>query len=101
VFTKKHSDEFISKYSKAGRVWVEGQNWVAETKRKFTQADQKLRDSLKDSEKNLLSKGIASHPAHAIARKFDILEPKDVIRLAKKNPGFAEFLDNYFTERVA
>lgn len=100
VFTKKHSDEFISKYSKTGRIWVEGSTWVAEIKRKFTEADQKLKDSLKDSEKNLLSKGIASHPAHAIARKFEILEPKDILKLAKKNPGFAELLESYFTEKV-
>ncbi len=101
VFSKQHSDEFISKYQKSGRIWVEGSNWVAEVKRAYTQADQKLRHSLKDSEKNLLSKGIASHPAHAITRKFEILDHKDIIKLAKKSPGFAEFLENYFTERVA
>ncbi len=100
VFSRKHSDEFISKYRGAGRIWVEGSSWVAEIKRKFTQADQKLKDSLKDSEKNLLSKGIASHPAHAIAKKFDILDSKETLSLAKKNPGFAEFLHSYFTKRV-
>jgi len=100
VFSKTHSDEFISKYMGTGRIWVEGSTWVAEIKRKFTQAEEKLRDSLKDSEKNLLAKGIASHPAHAIARKFEILEPKDILSLAKKNPGFAEFLHSYFTKRV-
>jgi tRNA nucleotidyltransferase (CCA-adding enzyme) len=101
VFTKQHSDEFISKYQKSGRIWVEGSNWVAEVKRAYTQADQKLKGSLKDKEKNLLSKGIASHPAKAISKKFELMEPKDILKLAKKNHGFAEFLDNYFTERVA
>jgi tRNA nucleotidyltransferase (CCA-adding enzyme) len=100
VFSKQHSDEFISKYAKTGRIWVEGSSWVAEIKRKFTEAEQKLRDSLKDKEKNLLSKGIASHPAKAISKKFDLLDHKEILKLAKKNPGFAEFLENYFTERV-
>ncbi|MCX6814866.1 MAG: CCA tRNA nucleotidyltransferase [Candidatus Aenigmarchaeota archaeon] len=100
VFSKKHSDEFISKYRESGRIWVESSSWVAEIKRKFIQADQKLRDSLKDSEKNLLSKGIASHPAKSISKGFDIMDSKGVLNLAKKNPGFAEFLHSYFTKRV-
>jgi tRNA nucleotidyltransferase (CCA-adding enzyme) len=101
VFTKKHSDEFISKYAKSGRIWVEGANWVAEVKRAHTQAEQKLKDSLKDRKDNLLAKGIASHPAESIAKGFEILEPKSILDLAKSNPGFAEFLKSYFGKRVA
>ena len=100
VFTKKHADEFISKYQKAGRIWVEGANWVAEIPRKFTDADQKLKDSLKDRKEELLAKGIASHPAEAIAKSFEILQAKDVLGLAKGNPGLAEFLKGYFEKRV-
>jgi len=100
ISARKHSDEFISKYKGAGRIWVEGPAWVAEIKRKFTEADQKLKDSLKDSEKSLLAKGIASHPAHSIAKKFEILDSKEILKLAKKDPGFAEFLQGYFTKRV-
>jgi tRNA nucleotidyltransferase (CCA-adding enzyme) len=100
VFSKKHSDEFISKYAKTGRIWVEGANWVAEVKRAHTEADQKLKDSLKDKKEELQAKGIASHPAEAIAKGFEILEPKDILKLAKKNPGFAEFLKEYFGKRA-
>jgi tRNA nucleotidyltransferase (CCA-adding enzyme) len=100
ISARKHSDEFISKYRGSGRIWVEGSAWVAEIKRKFTEADQKLKDSLKDTEKNLLAKGIASHPAHVISKKFEILDSKEILKLAKKNPGFAEFLKNYFGKRV-
>jgi len=100
VFSKKHSDEFISKYKGAGRIWVEGSSWVAEIKRKFTQADQKLKDSLKDSEKGLKAKGIASHPAKSISKGFDILQYGDVLKIAKKDSGFAEFLKSYFEKKV-
>jgi len=100
VFSKQHSDEFITKYQKSGRIWVEGQSWVAEIPRKFTQAEEKLRDSLKDSEKNLKAKGIASAPAKSISKKFDILKPQDILKLAKGNPDFAEFLKSYFGKRV-
>ena len=100
VFSRKHSDEFISKYRGAGRIWVEGSSWVAEIKRKFTQADQKLKDSLKDKEHNLKAKGIASHPAKSISKGFDILQSGDMLKIAKKDSGFAEFLKNYFEKRV-
>lgn len=100
VFTKKHSDEFISKYAKTGRIWVEGSTWVAEVKRAHTEAGQKLRDSLKDKKDNLQAKGIASHPAEAIAKSFEMLQAKDILDIAKKNPGFAEFLKSYFEKRV-
>ncbi|MCJ7817038.1 MAG: hypothetical protein MUP55_04235, partial [Candidatus Aenigmarchaeota archaeon] len=59
-----------------------------------------LKDSLKDKEHNLKAKGIASHPAKSISRKFEILEQKDILNLAKKNHGFAEFLKSYFEKRV-
>ncbi|MEM5812719.1 MAG: CCA tRNA nucleotidyltransferase [Candidatus Aenigmatarchaeota archaeon] len=101
VFSKRHSDEFVAKYSKAGRVWVEGIYWVAETKREFTTAEEKLRKSLKDTEKNLKSKGIASYPAKSISKKFEILEPKEILNLAKKNQEFAEFLQSYFKKSFA
>ena len=100
ISARKHSDEFISKYAKTGRIWVEGPAWVAEIKRKFIQADQKLRHSLKDSEKSLLAKGIASHPAKAISKKFELLDSKEIMKLAKNDPSFADFLHGYFTERV-
>ena len=100
VFSKQHSDEFITKYQKTGRIWVEGQNWVAEISRKFMQAEEKLKDSLKDSEKGLKAKGIASSPAKSIAGKFEILKPQDILKFAKGNPGLAEFLKSYFGKRV-
>jgi len=100
VFSRQHSDEFIAKYQKGGRIWVEGANWVAEIKRAYTEADQKLKDSLKDKKEELLAKGIASHPAEAIAKGFEILQAKDILGLAKSSPGLAEFLRNYFEKRV-
>ena len=99
VFSKKHGDEFIAKYSKS-RVWVEGIYWVAEVTRAFTQADQKLRHSLKDSEANLKAKGIASYPAKSISNNFDVLQPQEILNFAKGNSGFAEFLKDYFEKRV-
>ncbi len=99
VFSKKHSEEFISKYS-SQRVWVDGIYWVAEIPRKFSLAEEKLKDSLKDSEANLKSKGIASTPAKSIAQKFELLNPNDILGFAKKSQSFAEFLKNYFKKSI-
>jgi len=79
---------------------VEGIYWVSEVKRNFTHADQKLRDSLKENEKNLKAKGIASYPAKSISKKFDILQPKEILNFSKRNSCFAEFLKDYFGKRV-
>jgi tRNA nucleotidyltransferase (CCA-adding enzyme) len=99
VFSKKHSEEFITKYS-SQRIWVDGIYWVAEVPRKFSQAEDKLKDSLKDSESNLKSKGIASTPAKTIAQKFEILKAHEILEFAKKNQDFAEFLKSSITKRV-
>jgi tRNA nucleotidyltransferase (CCA-adding enzyme) len=100
VFSRKHSDEFISKYARSGRIWVEGIYWVSEVPRTFTLAEDKMRHSLRDSEKSLKSKGIASMPAKSISKKFEVLNSHGMLALAKKSPGFAEFLKNYFEKRV-
>jgi tRNA nucleotidyltransferase (CCA-adding enzyme) len=96
VFAKERVTEFRNKYEKLGKVWVENDAWVAQVPRTFTQASDKLSDSLSDKEHDLLAKGIASYIANSIASHgFDLLEGQGIIDYASKNNGFGVFLRNY------
>ncbi len=100
IFSKKRSQQFIKKYKPLGRLWVENSCWVAEIKRRFSLASEKLRDSLSDSYKQLREKGISSYLAKDISKKFRMLSDKEILRLARKDQEFGEFLGNYFEKRI-
>lgn len=96
IFSKKHSQEFINKYKGRGRIWIENDHYVAEVERKFTLADEKIKHSLSVGVKTLKQKGIASYIAESIHKHgFKVLNNKQIIKLAKKNEGFAQFLWKY------
>ncbi len=96
VFAKERVGEFRKKYEKLGKVWVEDGIWVAQAPRTFTQAGQKLNDSLSDREDQLLAKGIASYIAGSIAAKgFDLMEDAALLKYAAKDSMFALFLKKY------
>jgi len=93
IFSKKGSSQFLEKYRR-GRVWVEEDKWIAETNRKFLTAEEGLKAFLKDSEKNLLEKGVASYIAQQVSKGFRLAGAREIIRLAQ-NKSFGEFLVNY------
>ncbi len=100
VFSKLHVKQFISKYKGLGRIWVEGNYWVGEIKRKYKKPKEKLTHSLSDSYEELKAKGIASHIAESISKGFKILEDKEIIELSKKNQDFALFLKEFFEKNM-
>jgi len=61
----KHAEEFLKHY-KNKKVFIEGENWVVETERKFTTILHFLKNLFKKSKKGLLKKGIPSKIAPAI-----------------------------------
>lgn len=98
ISIKKHSEEFLKKYSKA-RILVEDSTWVAEAPRKFMSAKTKIHHSISVPLKDLLSKGIASHMAASFSKGFFIFENSQISKLLK-NKGFGEFLFEYFEGKV-
>lgn len=100
IFSKKHTGEFIEKYKEKGRVWIEGEYWVAEVKRDFQEPRPKLREILKEDEQALRAKGIASHLSKEISKKFNILAEKELVSHAKRYPEFGKLLTNFFEKRV-
>ncbi|MBU2520506.1 MAG: CCA tRNA nucleotidyltransferase [Nanoarchaeota archaeon] len=96
IFAEDRVKEFTNKY-KPGRVWVEGDRWVAEIERKFDSAEPKLKETLSDPLKDLREKGIASYVAKAVQNKnFSILNQAQIASRAKKNARLLAFLENFF-----
>ncbi len=96
VFAIKNAQEFVNKYKNLGRVWVEEDRWVAETKRPFKEAEKKLVDSLSESAKILKAKGIASYMADSIAKGFKVLGSTQLLKSADQD--LLKTIKNYLEE---
>jgi len=99
IFDEDGSKNFIKKYKPRAinGPFVEGEFWVVELKRKFRTAKEKLDDSLKDPLKILRAKGIPSHIAKQIAKKYMLAtDLKKILALTKKDKNFGIFLREYF-----
>jgi len=93
------SKNFIDKYEKSAKTgpFIEDGFWVVETDRKFTEAEKKVKDSLDDPLKELKAKGIPSHIAEEISKKYYVFsKPKQMIQISKKDKEFGVFLREYF-----
>jgi len=99
VSDKDGSKNFICKYKKTAITgpFVEKGFWVVETKRKFRTAQSKLKDSLGDSVRTLKAKGIPSHIAKQVAKRYTLLSDSErIIKIVKKDKEFGIFLREYF-----
>jgi len=100
MFVIKHAQDFLRKYRPIARVWVEGENWFAETKREHTNAFVKMNDTLKGTEHILRQKGIASHIAKRVSKTFTPLKEREILSLASKHPEFSRALNDVFKKEV-
>lgn len=99
IFDDSGSKNFIKKYKDRAisGPFVEEQFWVVELDRKFRTAKEKISDSLNDPLKILKAKGIPSHIAASIAKRYTLLtDPKRITAIAKKDKNFGIFLRDYF-----
>ncbi len=90
IFSKKHSDEFLSKY-KNDIAYIEGINWAAERERDFKDALHLLKDFMKKSAEELEKQGIPNNIA-AQMDKAKILEHDEFWNYVKGNDEFSSFL---------
>lgn len=97
LFVRQHADEFRAKYRK-GKLWIEGDRWVAETARIFPQAETLLRQLLRTPPAKLEARGIASFPAKGF-RRARLLEAPALAALAR-DPQVAAFLRQYLTRDI-
>jgi tRNA nucleotidyltransferase (CCA-adding enzyme) len=90
-----HAEEFLKHYRKE-KVFIEDDNWIVESEREFTEALQLLKSFLKNSEKDLLEKGIPSKIAPVI-RRCRIFDGDNAIKYMRKLPeDFRVFIREYF-----
>lgn len=97
VFVKKHSKEFLEKYRNE-RLWVEGENWIVEVRRRYPLAEDLLKRELKQSAAKLREMGVASYIAQSLSKGFVILKGADLIQ--KKSTEFYSFLQDYLKREM-
>ncbi len=94
LFSKKHSDEFLSKYKSA---YLEENTWVAEKKREFLTPGDLLKNLLKKDTKQLRDSGIPENIANEM-KSAKIIEGDNFWRLVKKNKELSSSIrEKYFT----
>ncbi len=97
VFDEKNAINFAKKHKNDALTgpFIEENFWAVETKRKWTSAEEKLRDTLKEKERILVAKGIPNYIASQISKGFRVIEEREIRKLLK-NKSFARFLRSYF-----
>ena len=101
IFSHRNADNFLLKYRDIGKILVKDGHWSALIPRKFRKAEDKIRDSLNEREKILLAKGIPSHIARVLSKSgFRLLDRKNLMKLAKRKPETAFFLEDYMKREV-
>lgn len=99
IFDLKDAENFLKKYkgnSLAGP-YVENNFWVAEIRRKFLTAREKLEDSLRKTAEVLMAKGVPNNIAEELEDGFEIISDNErIVQLIKKDQNFGIFLRKYF-----
>lgn len=88
IFSEKHSNEFLIKYSK-NSVYVSDNMWVAEIQRKHKTAVELLNSFLRDKQPALAEKGI---PKYIAASNMKVIEHHVFWKLVKKDNAFSDCL---------
>ncbi len=98
VFDLDDSKRFLEKHKDALKgPFIEDNYWVAEVKRKFLTAREKLQDSLSKPVDILKAKGIPNYIAEQLTKGFEIFsENVKIMELIEEYDGFGVFLKKYF-----
>ncbi len=99
VFALEHSKQFLGKYQRLGRVWVEAEYWMAEINRDYKTAQDRINSMLSLKAEELKSRGIASHVADSVSKKYGLFEDENILKLAKDH-GFGSFLLDHFKKSL-
>jgi len=101
VFAEDHCMNFLAKYSTLGRVWVEGEFWMVEIKRKHRDPIDLIKSTLTGSEKELKAIGIASYFAKQIPKSKRVMKKREIIAMARKSKPFGKALQDMLEENLA
>ncbi len=94
------SERFLHKHNQSEKTisgpYVEGDRWIVETKRAYTDIASLLKDKLKDGGRKL---GIGNLISDALINRFEILVNEEIADFYRSNHGFAKFLTEYLSGR--
>ncbi len=98
VFAHANARDFIDHYEKNSvrKLYVEGVNWVVETKRKHTDAAYYMLSVLKQNRKKLESIGIPGYIASSICKGSKIAVDGKIYGLIKSNEEAKIFMRRFF-----
>ena len=93
-------EKFLSKHlnsrNSLSGPYIEGGRWIVETKRKYSNVVELLREKLHDGGKN---SGMAELIAKGIKRHFEVLANEEIVEFYASNVDFAKFLTDYLDGR--
>ena len=96
VRNKKDCEKFLEKHLDSNQVIsgpsIEGDRWVVERKRRYTDIADLLKEELRDEHGNT---GIASLVSQALFSSFSVWVNEEIKVLYSKDPRFASFLTEY------
>ncbi|MEM5778488.1 MAG: CCA tRNA nucleotidyltransferase [Candidatus Aenigmatarchaeota archaeon] len=91
----KHAEQFLKHY-KEQKVFIEGENWVAETEREITTVLHFLKNLVKKPEKELLEKGIPNKVA-PLLKECKVYGGSEALKaIEKMSEDFRIFLKEWF-----
>jgi len=92
-FLRKH----IGSEKTVSGPYVDGDRWIIETRRTYTDIVSLLKDRLKDAGRKM---GIANLISEALANHFEVLVNEEIVDFYQSNSGFAKFLTEYLNGRL-
>jgi len=92
-FLRKH----IGSEKTVSGPYVDGDRWIIETRRTYTDIVSLLKDRLKDAGRKM---GIANLISEALANHFEVLVNEEIVDFHQSNRGFAKFLTEYLNGRL-
>ncbi|MFH0890177.1 MAG: CCA tRNA nucleotidyltransferase [Candidatus Aenigmatarchaeota archaeon] len=97
VFAHANARNFIERYDVSNtKPYIEGVNWMAEIKRKYTDASAYVKIKLSQNRKTLADMGIPSHIADAMSGGFKVNEDGDLYEVINSNKGAKAFVRDFF-----
>ena len=96
VWSKEHGANFQEKYGK--KVWIEGDQWVVDVDREYTEVDDLLKAVLSMEKIGLLKFG--KHIKGSILSWYELMDVKEFLAHNKVEEGVLEFLYKYLHKNL-
>jgi len=96
VWSKEHGANFQEKYGK--KVWIEGDQWVVDVDREYTEVDDLLKAVLSMEKIGLLKFG--KHIKGSILNWYELMDVKEFLAHNKVEEGVLEFLYKYLHKNL-